>query len=104
MRAVPQTLVYGGLLIYSSSEVEPALQAMANFHAKNKDPRAQIIVYLSIGFGQLNLILAAFYDAPTPPSGMFDEFLAISHFGTLETQSFLSLIQAAPTSAQKTPR
>ena len=104
MRAVPQTLVYGGLVIYSSSEVAAALQATVNFHAKNKDPRAQIIVYLSIGLGQLNLILAASYDAPTPPNGMFDEFLAISHFGTLETRSFLSLIQAAPASAQKSVR
>ena len=104
MRAVPQTLVYGGLLIYSSSEVEATLQAMVNFHAKNKDPRAQIIVYLSIGLGQLNLIFAASYDAPTPPNGTFSEFLAIPHFGALETRSFLSLIQAAPTSAQQSSR
>lgn len=104
MRAVPQTQIYGGFLIYSSSEVEAILQATVNFHATNKDPRAQIIVYFGIGLGQLNLILAVFYDAPIPPNGMFDAFLAVPHFGTLETRSFLSLIQTSPGSAQRTPR
>lgn len=38
-----------------------------------------------------------FYDAPTPPAGMFDEFLAIPALDqNVSTRSYLSLILAAP--------
>ncbi|TFY75286.1 hypothetical protein EWM64_g8726 [Hericium alpestre] len=47
---------------------------------------------LKVNIGQL-----IFYDAPTPPSGLFDEFLAIPGIDTtvLKTQSYLSYVKAA---------
>ena len=38
-----------------------------------------------------------FYDAPTPPDGIFDDFLAIPHFTKdVKTRSFIDLVQVAP--------
>ena len=38
-----------------------------------------------------------FYDGPTPPEGIFDEFLAIPHFTKdVGTRSFLSFLKATP--------
>ena len=103
-RALTQTLVYGGFLVYNSSQVQRALQAMVNFNARNKDPRAQIMEFPTILLGQLSVILVVSYDAPTPPKGMFDEFLAIPHDGTFETRSLLSLMQAPPAAVLAHPR
>ncbi len=42
--------------------------------------------------------LALFYDAPVPPPGLFDAFLAVpANFTDVSTRSYLSLVQAAPT-------
>ena len=42
---------------------------------------------------QINL----FYDAPSPPDGLFDELLAIPNIDSdISTRSFLSLVRSAP--------
>jgi hypothetical protein len=71
------------------------IPALLNFAAQ-KDPKAQIIGSFNIVQGQFVFILLAFYDAPTASNGTFDEFLAIFPFGTLQTQSYLSIVNAAP--------
>lgn len=41
-----------------------------------------------------------FYDDPTPPDGIFDDFLAIPYFSKdVSTRSFVSLVQSAPSNA-----
>lgn len=46
-----------------------------------------------------------FYDAPTPPAGIFDDFLAIPFFTKdIKTRSFLSLVQASPANATEGTR
>lgn len=38
-----------------------------------------------------------FYNAPTPPSGIFDDFLAIPYLEmNISTRSFLSLVKLSP--------
>lgn len=38
-----------------------------------------------------------FYDGPTPPAGIFDDFLAIPHVGAdVKTRSFTSMLADAP--------
>ncbi len=96
MRALPQTQVYGGLLIYFPLQFDGLIQAMANFYNNNKDPKAQLIGSFIIGQGEFVFTLIVFYDAPTAPNGTFDEFLALSPYGTLQTRSYLSLVQSAP--------
>ena len=94
MRVVPQTLVYGGVLLYINTQFDAIVQVMVDFHARNKDPRAQTGGYFSLANGRFILTLVIFYDAPTPPEGIFDGFLSIPHLGSLQTLSYLSLIQA----------
>lgn len=47
-----------------------------------------------------------FYDAPTPPPGIFDGFLAIqpSIFSDIGTRKYLNLIQSAPLNATQGTR
>ena len=41
--------------------------------------------------------LLLFYDAPTPPAGIFDDFLAIPSLSKdVGTRDFLSLVQSSP--------
>jgi hypothetical protein len=96
LRAVPQTQVYGGALVYSPLQFDPLVQAIVNFQANNKDPKAQIIASFALGTGEFICLMILFYDAPTAPNGTFDEFLAIHPYGTLETQSYLSIVEASP--------
>ena len=90
MHAVPQTQVYAGILVYFLPQFNALAQAFGNFQDNNKDPKAQIIGFLTATGGQLAFIVDIFYDAPTIPPGIFDEFLLISHAGNLQTQSYTS--------------
>lgn len=41
-----------------------------------------------------------FYDAPEPPAGIFEDFLAIPHFTSdVKTRDFLSFVKASPSDA-----
>lgn len=98
VRAVPQTDVYGGLVIYTDDQLEALMNATAVFAKKNADPKAQVITTINVIAGIPSGILLAFYDAPTAPAGTFDMFTAVpSLISDLQTRSFLSLVQAAPT-------
>jgi len=97
LRAVPQTLVYGGLLIYvDEHQFDNILIALANFKNNNKDPKAQILPSFAREAGLVIFTLCAFYDAPTAPESVFKEFTNIFHIGTLRTRSFVSFIKAVP--------
>ncbi len=98
VRALPQTLVYGGVLTYVPQQFDGVIQAMVDFQTNNKDLKAQIISSFIIAPGEFVIIIIAFYDAPTAPNGTFDEFLNLQPYGTLQTQSYLSLVQASPVS------
>ena len=98
MRAVPQTLVYGGVLIYIPYQFADVMQALINFQANNRDPRAQITASFIIAPGQFVLILIIGYDAPIAPSGTFDSFVNIPHLGDLQTLPFTAFVKAAPVS------
>ncbi|CAF4187190.1 unnamed protein product [Adineta steineri] len=96
MRALPQTLVYGGVLYYLEPEFDSLIDALINFSNNNKDPKAQLIC----SFGSLSGVIFgtayAFYDAPEVPDGIFNEFIDIIHVGELKSQSYLSLVQELP--------
>ncbi|CAF4090756.1 unnamed protein product [Rotaria magnacalcarata] len=97
LRALPQTLVYGGLLIYVDiHKFDNILTALVNFQNNNKDPKAQLLPSFFRQAGLISFTLTVFYDAPTAPTSTFDEFMNISHFGVLKTRSFLSFIKAVP--------
>ncbi|CAF1329966.1 unnamed protein product [Adineta steineri] len=96
MRALPQTLVYGGVLLYDFLEINDIVNAAVNFQTNNQDPKAQILCdFTSLG-GSVAISIIAFYDAPIAPPNTFDVFTSIRHLGKLQTRSFLSLVQASP--------
>ena len=99
MRVVPQTYVYGVILYYNPILIRSVIQAVVTFQTLYKDPKAQILVTFIIVPGQYLIAVLLFYDAPTAPSGIFDDFLNIPSFGGLATQPYLSFIQATPVDA-----
>ena len=94
MLAVPQTQVYSGILIYILPQFNALAQAFGKFQDNNKDPKAQIIGFLTATSGQLVFIVYFFYDAPTAPSGTFNDFLVIPHSSRLQTQSYTSFFKS----------
>ncbi|TDL17542.1 FAD-binding domain-containing protein [Rickenella mellea] len=89
----PQTLVWGGTLIYTRDVADQVNQVVASFDVNNTDLKAQIIAEpTSIG-GQFIYSVFLFYDAPNPPSGLFDPFLAIpAAQSAIKTQTFVEFL------------
>ncbi|KAJ7091867.1 FAD dependent oxidoreductase [Mycena belliarum] len=96
LKTHPQGEVWGGLIAYIGQE--PAVSAaVAKFSATATDPKAAILPSYIFAQGQLVISHFMFYDGPTPPPGLFDDFLAIpSVVQDVSTRSFLSLVQAGP--------
>jgi hypothetical protein len=110
--------VQGGRISYSLDQWDGASSAIANFWANATDPKASIYNtynYISGVVRQLLLFSAyysasdlrvafqaeistiLFYDAPTCPEGMFDEFLSVPHIEKdISTRSYVSLVQSLP--------
>ncbi|PCH35416.1 FAD dependent oxidoreductase [Wolfiporia cocos MD-104 SS10] len=99
LRTYPQGQVWGGQLIFLGTDVVDQVNtATANFAANVTDPKASIITTVDFEGGVILASVLIFYDAPEPPSGIFDEFLAIPAFSSnVSTRSFLDLIQVEPT-------
>ena len=96
MRALPQIRVYGGILGYDLFQFEQLSTALVNFQSRNNDPKAQVLPSYSVLAKVAACSLIVFYDAPMAPENMFKEFTDIHPIGTLETRSYLSLVQATP--------
>ncbi|EGO04139.1 hypothetical protein SERLA73DRAFT_119696 [Serpula lacrymans var. lacrymans S7.3] len=101
LRVFPQTEVWGGLITFTANTLDLVNAATANFVANNTDPKAAIITTYNFLLGEVpGVSQILFYDYPTPPSGLFDEFLAIPYFTSdISTRSFASLVQSSPSNA-----
>ncbi|KAL5498844.1 hypothetical protein ACEPAH_2199 [Sanghuangporus vaninii] len=75
--AHPQTLVYGGSILYSPDETDAVNAAISDFSLNNTDPKAQIANIYTSAAGQFSTTVILFYDAPTLPSGVYDAFFSI---------------------------
>ncbi|KAG2142419.1 hypothetical protein DEU56DRAFT_911114 [Suillus clintonianus] len=105
LKTFPQSKVWGGLIMYTASVMNLVNQATANFAANITDPKAQIITTYNHIFGVPGVFELVFYDGPSPPEGIFDEFLAIPYlFKDVSTRSFLSLVQASHSNASSGSR
>ncbi|KAI0043437.1 FAD-binding domain-containing protein [Auriscalpium vulgare] len=96
MKSVPQTDVWGGVAVYSIDHVDSVISAVAKFSATAPDKKAVVLPSFSnTPQGGIMIGLLMFYDGPSPPSGVFDDFLAI-HYEVLSvrTQSFVSFVQS----------
>jgi len=76
-KALPQTEVFGGILVFADNNTELVHNATVKFDFTNRNTKAQLLTtYASVG-GQFISSIALFYDAPIAPPGTFDEFLSI---------------------------
>ncbi|KAA1474522.1 FAD-binding domain-containing protein [Dentipellis sp. KUC8613] len=71
MKAYPQTEVWGGTVFVLPDNLDAANDAIAQFSANVTDPKAAIESAFTYYAGQVVLTIIIFYDAPTPPSGLF---------------------------------
>ncbi|KAH0837952.1 hypothetical protein J3R83DRAFT_6187 [Lanmaoa asiatica] len=97
MKAFPQTQVWGGTISYNTSQVDQLTKATAAFAAKNADPKANVLTsygYFQGGGNGVNVAIL-FYDAPSPPAGLFDDFLTDNSNTEVFARSFLSLVQSS---------
>jgi FAD/FMN-containing dehydrogenase len=96
LKTFPQTQVWGGAITYGNETLDKITAATNKFSDHNTDPKANIITSYTFSQGQAIVSLLVFYDAPTPPSGLFDDFLAITPLAKdISTRSFKSLVQSS---------
>ncbi|THH29548.1 hypothetical protein EUX98_g4654 [Antrodiella citrinella] len=99
LKTYPQGQVWGGVITYPGNATEQLKAAILKYTAELTDPKAVVLpsfTYNAPNTYEMPVIL--FYDAPTPPAGLFDYFLDIPATDTdICTRSFLSLIQAENT-------
>ncbi|KAJ7030279.1 FAD dependent oxidoreductase [Mycena alexandri] len=87
--------VWGGVIAYGPDQIPAVEAAIARFANTNTDPKAEIIAACNFMDGQIQIDNIMFYDGPTPPAGVFDEFLNITSVSkNVSTRSFLSVVQA----------
>ncbi|KAI9676693.1 MAG: hypothetical protein M1822_008256 [Bathelium mastoideum] len=87
--------VWGGTKTYAGSDYKTLLGATANFTQNFTDPKAAVIVTNDFTLDDLASIIVIFYfyDGPTPPAGIFDEFDQVTPLSSnVSTQSYPSLL------------
>ncbi|GJE93074.1 FAD dependent oxidoreductase [Phanerochaete sordida] len=98
-KAYPQGQVWGGLrvILDIGDNWDAFNNATVKFQAEVTDPKAQILPSFNTLVGAPVATIIMFYDGPTPPAGIFDDFLAIPAVDSdISTRSFLSLVQSSP--------
>ncbi|KAF5385518.1 hypothetical protein D9757_005411 [Collybiopsis confluens] len=100
LQTFPQTQVWGGLITYTAGHIPAVLNATQTFSSNVTDPKAAIITTANFLLGEAGITQILFYDGPTPPAGIFDQFLAIPAFTKdISTRDFLSLVKSSPSNA-----
>jgi len=95
LRTHKQTEVWGGLVVVPLNYTSAISNATIRFANETTDPKAAIVVNAMLINNATMYALQMFYDAPTVPAGIFDDFLAVPSIKSdVSTRSFLSLIQA----------
>ncbi|GIZ49729.1 hypothetical protein CKM354_001275600 [Cercospora kikuchii] len=105
MQAHPEGVngqVWGGLRAYTPDKREALFRAVTRFIRDYPDAKAAVIPVFQFGL-PLNLlnaitgpIMFMFYDGPTPPPGLFDEFDAIpSLFSETGTKRYAEVAESA---------
>ncbi|KAG2063980.1 FAD dependent oxidoreductase [Suillus decipiens] len=98
MKAHPQSLVWGGLIAYAEQEWDAFNNATANMVSTVTDPKATVYISTNYVKGEPPLITTIlFYDGPTYPDGIYDEFLTIPYIEQdISTRTFVSLAGTIP--------
>ncbi|KAH9177798.1 FAD-binding domain-containing protein [Lactarius sanguifluus] len=92
LRSHPQAQIWAGTILYPGTQLGAIKEAYAKFQEVN-DTKASLVISLGYSSGQFTAFVLAFYDAPIPPPGLFDGFLAIpSTQNTVSTRSFSDFV------------
>ncbi|EKM52439.1 uncharacterized protein PHACADRAFT_211693 [Phanerochaete carnosa HHB-10118-sp] len=98
-KTYPIGQVWGGYMVVLDDQLNAVTAALNNYIANVQDPKAALIASYTAVPGQLLASLLLFYDGPTPPAGIFDDFLNLTSVqGSIGTRSFLELVQTPPSS------
>jgi hypothetical protein len=90
----------GGPISYPSLQFDQVRTAIADFSVHCQDPKAAILALYIRRAGSSLVGQQTFYDAPTPPPGVFDNFTKIPTVANdLKTRSFLDMILTARSEA-----
>lgn len=85
--------VWGGNYIFNDKQTPEVLEAIRNFVDYYPDDKAAIIVTLERAAVLNTWIMFLFYDGPSPPKGVFDNFTDIGPTDTTKTwDSFYDLV------------
>ncbi|EKM57311.1 uncharacterized protein PHACADRAFT_255010 [Phanerochaete carnosa HHB-10118-sp] len=107
-RAYPQGQVWGGIVVIGGDQWDTINAATTKFQAEVTDPKAalQVIPAYDAALSETPVaFVLMFYDGPSTPAGIFDDYLAIPALNTdLSTRSFLSLVQSSPTHSTNSTR
>ncbi|PBK61210.1 FAD dependent oxidoreductase [Armillaria solidipes] len=99
LKTYPQGAVWGGAASYNASYISTFAAASVKYCSEVTDPKAAILIIYGYASGQVLLSTQMFYDGPTPPDGIFDDFLAISTLAQdVTTRSFFDLINSTAAS------
>ncbi|KAH9030957.1 FAD-binding domain-containing protein [Lactarius hengduanensis] len=92
LKSYPQSSIWGGFMFYFPDQLDAVKNALVRYQQK-QDVKASAAVILNYASGQLTLGSFLFYDAPVPPQGLFDDFLAIpTTLQNVSTKSFTDLL------------
>ncbi|KXS09652.1 FAD-binding domain-containing protein [Gonapodya prolifera JEL478] len=96
LKVYPQTSqIWGGTVNYPLSAGDDILKATQAYTKYNTDPKAHVFtIYTSIPLNNLGLwVVGLFYDAPTPPPNVFENFTKIANISDgVKTQSYTDLV------------
>ncbi|KAF5356904.1 hypothetical protein D9756_006848 [Leucocoprinus leucothites] len=105
LQTFPQTQVWGGLITVTAPFIDQISAATADFAANVTDPKASIITTYNFLLGEPGISQLLFYDGPTPPPGIFDNFMKVPFFTRdIKTRDLLSLVKASPANATANQR
>ncbi|KAG5726241.1 6-hydroxy-D-nicotine oxidase [Termitomyces sp. T112] len=100
LKTFPQGQVWAGSITYTFDRIPSVTAATAKFSSTVTDPKAVIITTYNFLLGQPGILQLIFYDGPEPPTGIFDDFLAIPHLtNDVSTRDFTSFVKGLPANA-----
>ncbi|KAM6499462.1 FAD dependent oxidoreductase [Amanita muscaria] len=97
LKTFPQTAIWGGEIVYTLLSIPEVTKAVVKFSATNTDPKASIAAsYGCVALVPFSIVLL-FYDAPTPPQGIFDDFFNILLYASdVRQRSFSNFVKSTP--------
>ncbi|EIN06906.1 FAD-binding domain-containing protein [Punctularia strigosozonata HHB-11173 SS5] len=97
LKTYPQDDVWGGFFTFGMDEIENVIAASSKYQIEVDDPKAQLLIIFGTSSGVSGLFaqVQIFYDAPSPPASIFEDFLQLPALtGAATTQSFLEFFAA----------